>query len=53
MIATQQPLLPPDLPSGRELLEEGRRVGRDTRMGVSLLCAEHGVRTEVEYKRKM
>jgi methylmalonyl-CoA mutase cobalamin-binding subunit len=46
-------LLPRDLPDGRALLEEGRRRGADVTMGVSLLCAEHGVRTEVEYKRKM
>jgi methylmalonyl-CoA mutase cobalamin-binding subunit len=46
-------LLPRDLPDGRALLEEGRRHGAGVTMGVSLLCAQHEVRTEVEYKRKM
>ncbi len=46
-------LLPPDLPSGRELLDEGRRIAATFSLGRSLLCREHGVRSEAEYKRKM
>jgi hypothetical protein len=46
-------LLPDDLPDGRSLLDEGRSRGRDVSMGVSLLCQEHGVRSEVAYKKKM
>jgi methylmalonyl-CoA mutase cobalamin-binding subunit len=45
--------LPQDCPDGRALLEEGRRLGDDVTMGVSLLCSTHGVRSEVEYKKKM
>jgi methylmalonyl-CoA mutase cobalamin-binding subunit len=45
--------LPHDLPDGRALLDEGRRLGDSVTMGVSLLCETHGVRSEVEYKRKM
>ena len=46
-------ILPRDLPDGRALLEEGRRIGDDVKMGVSLLCEQHGVRSEVAYKKKM
>lgn len=46
-------LLPRDLPDGRELLEEGRRVGDGLTVGVSLLCEQHGVRSEVAYRQKM
>lgn len=45
--------LPHDLPDGRALLDHGRRLGDSVTMGVSLLCETHGVRSEVEYKRKM
>jgi len=46
-------LLPQDLPDGRELVEQGRRIGADVTVGLSLLCEQHGVRSEVEYKKKM
>ena len=46
-------LLPQDLPDGRALLDEGHRLGQDVKVGLSLLCEQHGVRSEVEYKRKM
>jgi methylmalonyl-CoA mutase cobalamin-binding subunit len=46
-------LLPPDLPDANEVLEAGRDIGRSVTCGVSLLCREHGVRNELEYKRKM
>ena len=45
--------LPQDCPDGRALLEEGRRIGDDVKMGVSLLCEMHGVTSEVQYKKKM
>jgi hypothetical protein len=45
-------LLPADLPSGRALLERGRRLGETVDVGLSLLCEEHGVRSELAYKRK-
>ena len=45
--------LPQDCPDGRALLEEGRAIARDVKMGVSLLCEQHGVTSEVQYKRKM
>jgi methylmalonyl-CoA mutase cobalamin-binding subunit len=46
-------LLPKDLPSGRELLGEGRRIAQTFSVGRSLLCREHGVASEADYKRKM
>ena len=52
-LQTKSAILPRDLPDGRELLEAGRRIGDDVTMGVSLLCEQHGVRSEVAYKRKM
>lgn len=45
--------LPQDCPDGRALLAEGREIARDVTMGVSLLCEQHGVRSEVQYKKKM
>ncbi len=45
--------LPQDCPDGLALLEEGRRLGDDVTVGRSLLCETHGVRSEVEYKKKM
>lgn len=45
--------LPQDCPDGRALLEEGRAIARDVTMGVSLLCEQHGVTSEVQYKKKM
>ena len=53
MTTALESLLPPDLPSAQGLLDEGRRVGESVTCGVSLLCQEHGVRNEIEYKRKM
>ena len=47
------PLLPDNLPHGRALVEEGLRIGDDVTVGLSLLCEEHGVRSEVEYRQKM
>jgi methylmalonyl-CoA mutase cobalamin-binding subunit len=46
-------LLPPDLPNTAEVLEAGRTIGRSVTCGVSMLCREHGVRNELEYKVKM
>jgi len=45
--------LPQDCPDGRALLAEGREIAKDVTMGVSLLCEQHGVRSEVAYKKKM
>lgn len=48
-----RPLLHADLPDGRGLVAEGRRLGNEFTMGVSLLCREHGVRSERAYRQKM
>ena len=48
-----RPILPADLPDGRDLVAEGRRLGNELTMGVSLFCREHGVRSELAYRRKM
>lgn len=45
--------LPRDLPDGRALVEEGRRLGGTVKVGRSLLCQKYGVRNEIEYKKKM
>ena len=52
-VTTRDSLLPHDLPDGRALVQEGRRLGQSVSMGVSLLCKEHGVGSEVAYKKKM
>jgi methylmalonyl-CoA mutase cobalamin-binding subunit len=46
-------LLPKDLPSGRELLDEGRKIASTFSVGKSLLCREFGATSEADYKRKM
>ncbi len=46
-------LLPRDLPSGRELLAEGRKIAAGFDVGLSLICREYGGRSEAEYKKKM
>ena len=46
-------LLPRELPRGSDLIGEGRRIAATFAMGRSLLCREHGVASEAEYKRKM
>ena len=51
--STLSSLLPRDMPNGRELLDQGRRIGDDVKVGLSLQCQQHGVRSEVEYKKKM
>ena len=33
-------LLPQDLPDGRELIEQGRKIGDDVTVGLSLLCEQ-------------
>lgn len=45
--------LPAALPDGRALVEAGRSLGESVGVGRSLLCEAHGVRSEVEYRRKM
>jgi methylmalonyl-CoA mutase cobalamin-binding domain/chain len=52
-VRTPDTLLPRDLPDGRELLARGHDLAAGVRMGVSLLCEQHGVRTELAYKRRM
>jgi methylmalonyl-CoA mutase cobalamin-binding domain/chain len=52
-VSTRDALLPADLPDGRELINNGRRLAREITMGVSLLCEEFGVRSELAYKRLM
>ena len=46
-------LIPRNLPDGRALLDDGARVGAEITVGLSLLCEQHGVRSELEYKQKM
>lgn len=46
-------LLPRDLPSGREFLDEGRKIAATFDVGLSLICREYGGRSEAEYKKKM
>ncbi len=46
-------LLPRDLPSGRELLDEGRKIAATFDVGRSLICREFGGTSEAEYKKKM
>lgn len=53
MTTAADSLLPPDLPSSQALLKRGRGIGDSITCGVSMLCREHGVTNEVEYKRKM
>ena len=53
MTANLAAYLPQDCPDGRALLDEGHRIGADVTVGRSLLCETQGVRSEVEYKRKM
>jgi methylmalonyl-CoA mutase cobalamin-binding subunit len=50
---TTNPYLPQDCPDGRALLAEGREIAKEVQCGISLLCQTHGVKSEVEYKRKM
>ena len=42
--------LPEDLPDGRALVAEGRRIGESTPVGVSAFCEAHGVTNEVEFR---
>ena len=46
-------LLPRDLPSGRELLDEGRKIAATFSVGRSLLCRTYDATSEADYKRKM
>ncbi len=46
-------LLPRDLPSGRELLDEGRKIAGTFDVGRSLICREFGATSEADYKKKM
>jgi methylmalonyl-CoA mutase cobalamin-binding subunit len=50
---TRVGLLPRDLPDGREVLERGRAAGAGVTVGLSMLCEQHGVSSELEYKKKM
>jgi methylmalonyl-CoA mutase cobalamin-binding subunit len=46
-------ILPRDLPSGAELVKQGKQIANEFEMGVSMLCEAHGVRSEFEYKKLM
>ncbi|MGI9418289.1 MAG: hypothetical protein ACR2RA_10680 [Geminicoccaceae bacterium] len=50
---TTNPYLPQDCPDGRALLAEGREIAKEVQCGISLVCQTQGVKSEVEYKRKM
>ena len=45
-------LLPPGLPSGTELVAEGRRLAREVELGSTLYLEQKGVRAEIEYRRR-
>jgi methylmalonyl-CoA mutase cobalamin-binding domain/chain len=45
-------LLPPDLPDGREAVEEGKTLARSVERGRSLFCEENGVGSEREWREK-
>src|SRR3954452_5668163 len=45
-------LLPPDLPDGREAVEEGKALARSVERGRSLFCEENGVGSEREWREK-
>lgn len=42
-----------DLPDGREVVAEGRRIADTFEVGQTLFCREHHVSSEYEYKQKM
>ena len=44
--------LPSEMPDGRALVEEGRKLGQQIKLGRSLLCQKYGVANEIEYKKK-
>lgn len=50
---SKRDLLPRDMPSGMELVEQGRKAGDAIDMRVSLFCQHHGVSSELEYKKMM
>jgi methylmalonyl-CoA mutase cobalamin-binding domain/chain len=45
-------LLPPDLPDGREAVQEGRALASDVERARSLYCEEKGVGSEREWREK-
>ncbi len=45
-------LLPPDLPDGREAVEEGKAMGRGIERARSAYCEEKGVGSEREWREK-
>lgn len=47
------PLIPAGLPSGRDLVETGRRIGEQTPLGRTRICQEYGVESELAYKQLM
>ena len=51
-VALRNPL-PASMPCGLDLVSQGKQIGADLTMGLSLLCKTYGVASEVEYKRKM
>ena len=53
MSRTAAALVSKDLPKGRELLEEGRKIAGTFSVGRSLICREFGASSESDYKRKM
>jgi methylmalonyl-CoA mutase cobalamin-binding subunit len=46
-------LLPEGLPPGREIVNQGRALGKQMRIGKALYMRELGVGSEAEYKRRM
>ena len=43
-------LIPKDLPKGMEVVEEGRKLGRDIELGRTAWCRENNVRCDGDYK---
>lgn len=46
-------LLPEGLPPGREIVAQGKQIGKGITIGKTLFMQEQGVSSEVEYKKRM
>lgn len=46
-------LLPEGLPPGREIVAQGKQIGKGVTIGRTLFMREQGVSSEAEYKRRM
>jgi len=46
-------ILPSRLPSAKDIISEGREIGKEIEIGTTLFMEVHGVRSEAEYKLRM